>query len=78
MYLETKAELVLKRRRIRIKRPVSHIYIPYVRADKLKARITQITRGTISLALSTHWSPNSFFISFARPASLYCEEHTGC
>ena len=85
MHLETKADLASKKRRIRIKRPVSYTYIyiyiyiytytPYVRADKPKARLPQMARGTIFLARTVHCSPISFFISLARPASLYCVEH---
>ena len=47
---------------------------PYTRADKPIARVSKLSRGKISLARDIHFSPKSF-ISFAQPASLYCEEY---
>ena len=39
------------------------------------ARVPETARGKISLEHGIHCCPK-FLISFARPASLYCEEHT--
>ena len=48
----------------------------YSRAPKPTAYVPKIAGGKISLALSIHCCPNFIFlVSFARPASLYCEEH---
>jgi hypothetical protein len=38
------------------------------------AREPKMARGKISLARGVHCCPSSFFIYFAQPASLYCEE----
>ena len=38
------------------------------------ARVSKLALGMISLARGIHSSPNFFFISFARPASISCEE----
>jgi hypothetical protein len=39
------------------------------------AYLPKTARRKISLALSIHCCPNFLKISFARPASLYCDEH---
>jgi hypothetical protein len=39
------------------------------------ARVPKLALGQISLARGIHCSPNFFFISFARPATLSCEEY---
>jgi hypothetical protein len=44
------------------------------RAVEPIARAPSMTRGKISLARGVHCCP-IFFISFARPAPLYCEEY---
>ena len=48
--------------------------VPISRADERMARGPKKARGKISLAHGIHCSPSSFFISLARPLSLYCEE----
>jgi hypothetical protein len=45
----------------------------YSRASEPMARVPKLARGKISLARGIHCCPN-FFLSFAQPASVYCEE----
>jgi len=45
-----------------------------VRADEPAAGVPKTARGKISLARGIQCCPN-FYISFTRPASLYCEEY---
>ena len=53
---------------------ISSIWFPlyYTRADEPMARVPQTARIKISLANGIPFCPN--ILSFARPASLYCEE----
>ena len=50
------------------------VSIPYARVGETMARESKMARGKIFLARVIHCCP-IFIISFARPASLYCEEY---
>jgi hypothetical protein len=49
--------------------------ITQARDDERLARVPKMARGKTSLARGIHCSANFLFVSYARPASLYCEEH---